>query len=108
MEEIVKYVGEGGDTYERGENVRGLYRVKFRIQRHGLVWSSSVQPLRGWKVVKKSCFETVDETCMVRNPPAKSEVTTWGEFWSIQDYSTDPPILHYGFKLDLNCIKILI
>ena len=31
----------------------------------------------------------------------KAEVTTWGEFRSIQEYSTDPPILHYGCHLKL-------
>ena len=28
--------------------------------------------------------------------PSKSEVTNWGESRSIQEYSTDLPILHYG------------
>ena len=52
---------------------------------------------------KKSCFETLDETCMA-NPSRQVRSHDLG---GIEEYSGlfNRPILHHGFELDFNSIS---
>ena len=103
MEGIVKYGGGWYVSCMRGvrtsrgisisdENVRlGVSLVKKNTDKLAL-WG--LFPPGIWKWGKRVVLRLWMKLAWWN--PSKSEVTNWGESRSIQEYSTDLPILHYG------------
>ena len=98
MEGIVKYGGglicilyERGADFEGDKHWRWECEIGGEYRKVGLVRSFSSWDLKvGKRVVLRLWMK------LAWWNPSKSEVTNWGESRSIQEYSTDLPILHYG------------
>ena len=82
---------ERGADFEGDKHWRWECEIGGEYRKVGLVRSFSSWDLKvGKRVVLRLWMK------LAWWNPSKSEVTNWGESRSIQEYSTDLPILHYG------------